>query len=95
MDFAKNAFAAYQQHANKGDDEKDQPTKTQQSTQESAPQSSVTPPSLEELQKAKDAHAKVYGQENSKEATEEELGNAAAVEAFNKYEEEEEEDESA
>jgi len=66
----------------------DKPSSPQQSTQASAPQSSATPaPAVD--QDAADAHEKVYQQGNSAAATDEELGKAAAVEAFKEYEKDE------
>ncbi|KAF9572628.1 GTPase-activating protein [Mortierella alpina] len=76
MDFLKSAAAAYQQHNNKDDDE-DEPTKVK----------SVEDP---DVKQANEAHNKVYQQGNSQGASEDELGKAAAVQAFNEYEKQDE-----
>ncbi|KAF9942463.1 hypothetical protein BGZ75_009347 [Mortierella antarctica] len=92
MDFLKSAAAAYQQHANK--DDEDKPTTTQQTTQQSAPQSSAAPSSDPDLTDANDAHDKVYQQGKTQEASEEELGKAAGVQAFKEYEKYEKDEQS-
>ncbi|KAF8927578.1 hypothetical protein BGZ58_010298 [Dissophora ornata] len=88
MELLQMAMSQYSQRSSGGDDDED--TQVMHSSLKSVHREGVSPPQESDLHEAKAAHEKVYKQGNTDEASDEELGKAAGVEAFNAYQEKEE-----
>ncbi|KAG0329544.1 hypothetical protein BGZ99_001546 [Dissophora globulifera] len=85
MDMFKSAFAEYQKHASAAADNDDD-KEVMQNSLHTVKQEGVAPPQESDLHEAKAVHEKVYQQGLKHEASDEELGKAAGVEAFHEYE---------
>ncbi|KAG0252491.1 hypothetical protein BG011_006939 [Mortierella polycephala] len=79
MDFLKNAASNYQQYSSAA------ATNNEGNSSNNVAQSDVPPPQESDIHEAKAVHDKVYNQ-NASDVTDEDLGKAAGVEAFNSYE---------
>ncbi|KAF9127801.1 hypothetical protein BGW39_005620 [Mortierella sp. 14UC] len=92
MDFLKQAaLSQYEQYASKVADN-DEDKEVLHNSAKTVQEQGVAPPQEDDIHAATAAHDKVYKQGATGDASDEELGKAAGVEAFNAYEREKSDD---
>ncbi|KAG9071078.1 hypothetical protein KI688_008621 [Linnemannia hyalina] len=95
MDFLKSALKEQaEKYASQAADN-DEDKEVLQSSAQAVHQSGVATPKESDIHAASAAHEKVYQQGNTAEATDDELGKAAGVQAFKAYENSEDDDDES
>ncbi|KAF8966989.1 hypothetical protein BGZ46_000271 [Entomortierella lignicola] len=85
MDFLKSALDTYQNQSHSHDNDHEDKAVMHNSLKD-VHETGVAPPEESDLHEAKAAHEKVYAERAGSEASDDELGKAAGVEAFHAYE---------
>ncbi|KAF8983910.1 hypothetical protein BGZ46_009261 [Entomortierella lignicola] len=93
MEFLSQAVSMYQQSSQSSGNYEEEDHETVKESVKRVQEQGVEPPKEEDIHDARNAHEKVYKQGNTDEASDEELGKAAGVEAYHAYEKKQEEGE--